>query len=196
MIQIADDQSETLLITTLFSPAPPTLLSATLNAPLNLTSSSFTPIVNSIKRGVSSHAFLSLGLYRFLTSFQPSWDAAVHKCFDMCAAPTDPSVLSASVLGGNISMLRQLSMRAFPELLVDIRAAKTSGVGAMSSAVADTTYTVLTYLEVLPGHQDVVTQLLGSSQSQRSWLMGQKQAPSPATSADEEGGIMNLYVGA
>lgn len=84
-------------------------------------------------------------------------------------------------------------MRAFPELLVDIRTSKTSG--ALSSAVSDQTYTVLTYLEVLPDYQEVVEQLLGSSQSQRSWLMGQKEAPSPATSAEEEGGIMNLYVG-
>lgn len=124
-------------------------------------------------------------------SFQPSWDAAVNKCYDMCAAPVDSSV--STVLSGTISTLRQLSMRAFPELLVDIRMTKASGTA--SSAVADTTYTVLTYLEVLPDYQDIVEQLLGSSQSQRSWLMGQKDAPSPAHSAEEEGGIMNLYVG-
>ena len=184
-------QAETLLITTLFPNPPPALLTSTLSSPLALAASAFTPIVNTIKRGVSSHAFLSLGVYRFLVSFQPSWDAAVHKCYDMCGAPVDSSV--PTILSGTISTLRQLTMRAFPELLVDIRMTKASG--AASSAVADTTYTVLTYLEVLPEFQDIVEQLLGSSQSQRSWLMGQKDAPSPAHSADEEGGIMNLYVG-
>lgn len=37
--------------------------------------------------------------------------------------------------------------------------------------------------------------MLGQSRAERSWLMGSKEAPSPARSAAEEGGVVNLYVG-
>jgi hypothetical protein len=83
-------------------------------------------------------------------------------------------------------------LRSFPELLVDIRS--TSGQGSTSS-IADTTYTVLTYIETLPAYEKTVENLLGKSHSERSWLMGAKDAPSPVRSAAEEGGIVNLFVG-
>jgi hypothetical protein len=75
---------------------------------------------------------------------------------------------------------------------VDIRS--TSGQGSTSS-IADTTYTVLTYIETLPAYEKTVENLLGKSHSERSWLMGAKDAPSPVRSAAEEGGIVNLFVG-
>jgi len=92
-----------------------------------------------------------------------------------------------------ISTLRALVLRSFPEFLVDIRTA--SGGSTTSSAISDSTHSTLTYLETLPAYEKTVEGLLNRSQSERSWLMGQKDPPSPAKSANEEGGIVNLYVG-
>jgi exocyst complex protein 7 len=85
-------------------------------------------------------------------------------------------------------------LRSFPELLVDIRMTPTAG--GSSSGISDVTYSTLSYLEGLPTYLTTVKGLLGrSSQSERSWLMGGKEAPSPAKNANEEGGVVNLYVG-
>lgn len=101
-----------------------------------------------------------------------------------------PEIISP--LSAILSTLRSLVLRSFPELLVDIRS--TSGQGS-TSGIADTTYTVLTYIETLPAYEKTVESLLGKSHSERSWLMGAKDAPSPVRSAAEEGGIVNLFVG-
>jgi exocyst complex protein 7 len=97
-----------------------------------------------------------------------------------------------SPLSPILSILRSLVLRSFPELLVDIRSASAAG---NTSGIADTTYTVLTYIETLPAYEKTVESLLGKSHSERSWLMGAKDAPSPVRSAAEEGGIVNLFVG-
>jgi len=76
---------------------------------------------------------------------------------------------------------------------VDIRTG--SGGPSTSSAISDSTHSTLTYLETLPAYEKTVEGLLNISQSERSWLMGQKDPPSPARNANEEGGIVNLYVG-
>jgi hypothetical protein len=112
-----------------------------------------------------------------------------------------PSSDTRDILSANastISALRGLAMRSFPELLVDIRmAGQGPGQerGGPTSAISDTTYSTLTYLETLPGYEKTVEALLNSSQSQRSWLMGAKETPSPVRSAQEEGGVVNLFVG-
>lgn len=77
-------------------------------------------------------------------------------------------------------------------MLVDIRT--TAGQGN-TSGISDVTYSVLTYIETLPAYEKTVENLLNKSHSERSWLMGAKDAPSPVRSAAEEGGIVNLYVG-
>ena len=92
-----------------------------------------------------------------------------------------------------IVTLRGLVLRSFPEFLVDIRTG--SGGPSTSSAISDSTHSTLTYLETLPAYEKTVEGLLNISQSERSWLMGQKDPPSPARNANEEGGIVNLYVG-
>lgn len=117
------------------------------------------------------------------------WDQALEKCFSMTHSQS-PELQSA--LNGPIATFRGLALRSFPELLVDIRTAKG---GALSSAISETTYSTLTYLETLPGYEKTVEGLLARSQSERSWLMGAKETPSPARSAGEEGGTVNLFVG-
>ena len=97
-----------------------------------------------------------------------------------------------SALTGPIATLRGLVLRSFPELLVDIRTAQGGG---QSSAISDTTYSTLTYLENLPAYEKTVEGLLGRSQSERSWLMGAKETPSPVRNAGDEGGTVNLFVG-
>ncbi len=97
-----------------------------------------------------------------------------------------------SALNGALSTLRGLALRSFPELLVDIRTAQG---GRLTSSISDTTYSTLTYLETLPAYEKTVEGLLGRSQSERNWLMGAKETPSPVRSAGEEGGTVHLFVG-
>lgn len=100
------------------------------------------------------------------------------------------------VHNGTIATLRQLGIRSFPELLVDIRSpSSSSGGNGPTAAISPTTYSTLTYLETLPNYQTTVEGLLSSSQSQRSWLMGSKDLPSPVRDMEAEGGIVNLFVG-
>jgi len=108
----------------------------------------------------------------------------------MAHSPQTPELISP--LSPILSILRSLVLRSFPELLVDIRSTSAAG---NTSGIADTTYTVLTYVETLPAYEKTVENLLGKSHSERSWLMGAKDAPSPVRSAAEEGGIVNLFVG-
>jgi exocyst complex protein 7 len=191
---VADHQAETLLITSLFPSAPPPdLLSLTLTTPLTLVNNTITPTISTIKRSPAAHAFVALDLYQSLTRLQSRWEPAVAKCLSMVDAPPSAQFLT-SVLASHIATLRQLCVRSFPELLVDIRSASMQN-NAPSSAISDTTYSTLTYIETLPAYEQTVEGLLGASQSQRSWLMGQKEAPSPVRSAEEEGGLVHLFVG-
>ena len=122
------------------------------------------------------------------------WETALSKCFSMINTPPSPE--AREILGvhqSTIATLRQLAMRSFPELLVDIRTA--GGERGVTSGISDTTYSTLTYLETLPAYEKTVEGLLASSQSQRSWLMGAKETPSPVRNAQDEGGVVNLYVG-
>jgi exocyst complex protein 7 len=104
------------------------------------------------------------------------------------------------VLSGPISTLRGLALRSFPELLVDIKDARSGQAGegtgtATTTAISGITYTTLTYLETLPMYEKTVEELLGTSHSERSWLMGAKEPPSSVKSAAEEGGVVSLFVG-
>jgi hypothetical protein len=75
---------------------------------------------------------------------------------------------------------------------VDVKSAAASGT---TSSISDSTHSVLSYIESVPDHADVIEALLGKSHSERSWLMGSKEVPSPAKNAESEGGVVNLYVG-
>ncbi|WVQ98552.1 hypothetical protein IAU59_005678 [Kwoniella sp. CBS 9459] len=195
-------EAETLLITTLFpNNPPPTLLTRTLSNPLSLLSSTLDPMINTIKRSLSSHTFVALDLYSSLTRTQGRWDTSISKCLSMTNTPSSPATKEVlSVLNQPISTLRSLSLRSFPELLVDIRTAKTDGTTnnghalTPTSSISETTHSTLGYLETLPEYEQIVESLLGKSHSERSWLMGMKEAPSPARSANEEGGTVNLFV--
>lgn len=163
--------------------------------PLNLVNSTLQPTLNTIKRSLSSHTFLALDLYQSLMRTQAKWDAALNKCFSMTRADTtaEPARDLLGAITSPISTLRGLVLRSFPELLVDVRTAPT-GQGT-TSAISDSTHSTLTYLETLPAYERTVEGLLGRSQSERSWLMGAKDPPSPAKTAKDEGGIVNLFVG-
>lgn len=191
----ADRKAETLVITSLFPSDPPSeLLILTLSAPLALMNNTISPTVGMIKKSPAQHAFVALDLYQSLIRLQSRWEPSVAKCLSMLNTSPTSSQSITSALAGHIATLRQLCIRSFPELLVDIRSASLQST-APSSAISDTTYSTLTYLENLPAYEQTVEGLLGSSQSQRSWLMGQKEAPSPVRSAEEEGGVVHLFVG-
>ncbi|WVF72381.1 hypothetical protein IAT40_007196 [Kwoniella sp. CBS 6097] len=196
-------EAETLLITTLFpNNPPPTLLTRTISNPLSLLSSTLDPMINTIKRSLSSHTFVALDLYSSLTRIQGRWDTSISKCLNMTNTPSSPATKEVlSVLNQPISTLRSLTLRSFPELLVDIRTAKTDGTSTANghaltptSSISEITHSTLGYLETLPEYEQIVENLLGKSHSERSWLMGMKEAPSPAKSANEEGGTVNLFV--
>ncbi|ORY27086.1 Cullin repeat-like-containing domain protein [Naematelia encephala] len=183
--------AETLLITTLFpQDPPPTLLQQTLLAPIGLVTSVLQPTLNTIKRRLSSHVFVALDLYQSLIRTSQNWETSLTKCLSMTHSSSSPELLN--IFSGPISTLRGLCLRSFPELLVDIRSAPTTG--PPTSAISDITYSTLTYLETLPAYEKIVEGLLGSAHAERSWLMGAKDLPSPVKSASDEGGIVNLYV--
>ena len=163
--------------------------------PLSLVTSTLQPTLNTIKKALSSHTFVALDLYQSLIRVQNKWDPALTKCLRMTDAhmASEPVKELAAAITTPISTLRGLVLRSFPEFLVDIRMA--SGGPSTSSAISDSTHSTLTYLETLPAYEKTVEGLLNRSQSERSWLMGQKDPPSPARNADDEGGIVNLYVG-
>jgi exocyst complex protein 7 len=184
------------LITSLFPDTPPSgLLPASILHPLRLVNSTLQPTLNTIKKALSSHTFIALDLYQSLIRVQNKWDPALNKCLSMTDANTSNDNVKELIaaITTPITTLRGLVSRSFPEFLVDIRTA--SGGPSTSSAISDSTHSTLTYLETLPVYEKTVEGLLNRSQSERSWLMGQKEAPSPAKNANEEGGIVNLYVG-
>lgn len=196
LLHQTNDQAETLVITTLFPNQPPgSLLPATLSRPLNLLVASLQPTLNIIKKALSSHTFSAIELYQSLSRTQAKWDVVLTKCFSMVHTDVGSSGARElqTALTTPLSTLRGLVLRSFPEFIVDIRT--TSGGPSTTSAISDTTHSTLTYLETLPSYEKTVESLLSRSQSERSWLMGAKDPPSPAKSANEEGGIVNLYVG-
>ena len=189
------EKAETLVITTMFpTQSSPALLPSTISQPLDLLIATLQPTLNTIKRALSSHTFVALDLYQSLARVQSQWDNALRKCFAMAHAPTNSSQVNdmLTALNRPVSTLRGLVSRSFPEFLVDIRMAQ-DGHGS-TSAISETTHSTLTYLETLPIYEKTIESLLSRSQSERSWLMGAKDPPSPARNAAEEGGIVNLYV--
>lgn len=208
-------QAETLLITTLFPSHPPaSLLPQSLSQPLSLLSTAFNPTISTIKRSISTHAFLAIELYASLQVISGRWEATLTKCLSMTHTPSTGSDVRdmLTALSGTVTTIRGLAMRSFPEFLVDIRTASGNGNGngngnngngngngigerGPSAGISDTTHSTLTYLETLPAFETTVETLLQSSQSQRSWLMGASEAPSPVRSAAEEGGVVKLFVG-
>ncbi|KAK8870005.1 hypothetical protein IAR55_000575 [Kwoniella newhampshirensis] len=187
-------EAETMLITTLFpSRPPPLLLAHTLSQPINLLDKTIAPTLSTMKRALSSHTFIALDLYSSLSSLQQRWDQTISHCLSATSTPSTPGTKDLqTALNQPVSTLRSLSLRSFPELLVDIRSAKTDG--SPTSSIGEVTYSTLDYLETLPEYERVVEGLLGKSHSERSWLMGMKEVPSSARSAAEEGGIVNLFV--
>ena len=187
----ADKQAETLLITSLFpNNPPPPLLPGVIDPPISAIIYAIQPTISTIKRSLSTHTFLALELYTALISAQSTFEHVSARCLEMAHSPQTPEMISP--LSPVLSILRSLVLRSFPELLVDIRSTSAAG---NTSGIADTTYTVLTYIETLPAYEKTVESLLGKSHSERSWLMGAKDAPSPVRSAAEEGGVVNLFVG-
>ncbi|WWC69690.1 uncharacterized protein I206_103633 [Kwoniella pini CBS 10737] len=187
-------EAETLLITTLFPSNPPTnLLQFTLHAPTESLTRLLQPTLNTVKRSLSTHIYLALDLYRSLTTIQSTWDTIISKCLSMTNTPTSHETKELlSILNQPVSTLRSLSLRSFPELLVDIKSSRIDG--PLTSSIADITYSTLGYLENMNGFEKLIEGLLSKSHSERSWLMGQKESPSPARNASEEGGIVNLFV--
>jgi exocyst complex protein 7 len=180
-----------LLITSLFPNNPPSsLLPGVIGPPISAIIYAIQPTISTIKRSLSTHTFLALELYTALISAQSTFEHVSSRCLEMAHSPQTPELISP--LSPILSILRSLVLRSFPELLVDIRSTSAAG---NTSGIADTTYTVLTYIETLPAYEKTVENLLGKSHSERSWLMGAKDAPSPVRSAAEEGGIVNLFVG-
>lgn len=162
-----------------------------LSAPLTAIVAAVQPTITTIKRSLSSHTFVALELYTALIAAQSTYEHVASRCLNKTNSPASAEILQP--LSQPLSTLRSLVLRSFPEMLVDIRSTSASG---NTSGISDTTYSVLTYIETLPAYEKTVESLLSKSHSERSWLMGAKDAPSPVRSAAEEGGVINLYVGA
>ena len=177
----------------LFFNPPPTLLLQIFPLPISSLTNTLQSSISTIKRSLSTHTFFALDLYRRLQQCQSKWEGITTRCLSMTHTPSSPETKDLQTpLHQPIATLRSLILRSFPEFLVDIKS--TPGNGTTSS-ISDSTHSVLTYIESLPDHEEVVEALLGTSHSERSWLMGSKEVPSPARSAEEEGGVVNLYVG-
>lgn len=143
-------------------------------------------ITASIKRDLTGQTMLLLDLYANLTEFQAKLDTRLGQVFG-----TREAEEVAAVLPNAMAVLKQLAQRSFPERLVDIRNPSRNNVANVG--VDPITHSTLSYLEVLPKFGSVVDGLLRSGRGERSWLMG-LPPPSPAKSAEEEGGVLNLYV--
>ena len=183
-------EAETLVIVTLFQPPPPTLLLLAFVQPLKLLTNSLAPTLTTLRKSLSSHSILALALFQGLTRLQPRWDEVISKCLSMTHSSSRDF---HAALSSPLSTLRQLCQRSFPEFLVDLRSTQSND---QSTAISNTTHSTLTYLENLPKYNDAVEGILGRSSSERGWLMGMREGPSPARSAAEEGGVLNFYVGA
>lgn len=153
-----------------------------------------TPVLNSvmnnitasIKRDLTGQTMLLLDLYANLTDFQAKLDSRLGQILN-----TREAEEVAAVLPNSMAVLKQLAQRSFPERLVDIRNPSRNNVANVG--VDPTTHSTLSYIELLPKFGAVVDSLLRSGRGERSWLMG-LPPPSPAKSAEEEGGVLNLYV--
>ncbi|WWC85250.1 uncharacterized protein L201_000112 [Kwoniella dendrophila CBS 6074] len=188
-------EAETLLITTLFPTHPPSnLLIDSLTSPVEILLRTLQPTINSIKKSLNSQIFIALDLYQSLSEIQKIWDQTLTKCLELTY--TQQSTVKVkelkSILNQIISNLRSLSLRSFPELLVDIKSTRSSGEN--TSNISDITYSTLSYLENLPEFENIIEHLLEKSHSERSWLMGSKDIPSSVTNAKDEGGTVKLFV--
>jgi hypothetical protein len=126
-----------------------------------------------------------LDLYASLVILQPRYEAA------MANSLPDAKELQGA-LAGQVNTLRGLALRSFPERLVDIRTSAPRG--GLTTAVSDTTFSTLAYLETLPSFGILIENLLRSSgHVERAWLMGASAPPSTVKSAAVEGGLVNLY---
>jgi len=167
-------------------PAGQKLAGQTLPYVLSILSQTMNHVLAGIKRNLSAQTMTMLDLYASLITFQPRYESSIASHF-----PDAKDLQTA--LTGSLNALRGMALRSFPERLVDIRSPPRSGM-APSSAISETTYNTLAYLEALPSFGNLVETLLRSSgHVERAWLMGAAAPPSTAKSAATEGGLINLY---
>ncbi|OXB39264.1 hypothetical protein J007_00940 [Cryptococcus neoformans] len=187
-------EGETMLAESLFPNHPPqTILTQTLTSPITLANKALSPTLSTLKKHLSRHTFTVLELYASVSRLLPQWDHIVSSCLSRLGTPQSPATTElVTALDQPVNTLRSLSLRSFPEMLVDVRSAKTEG--PPTSVISDITYSTITYLESLTEYGQVVEGLLGKSKSERSWLMGLNELPSNVRSADEEGGIVKFFV--
>jgi exocyst complex protein 7 len=148
-------------------------------------------ITAAIKRSVSDHAFLAIELYDALSALQSRWDDCWSTCLKRSGGASTDAQQVQNVFIGHIATLRSVALRAFPELLVDIKTASASSEA--TSSIADVTHSTIRYLERLPRYEELISKLL-QTLGERNWLMGASEPPS-AAKLSSEGGILNLYVG-
>jgi hypothetical protein len=166
-------------------PAGKQLAELTLASPLSTIRSTMDHVLAGIKRNLSAQNMTMLDLYASLVILQPRYEAA------MANSLPDAKELQGA-LAGQVNTLRGLALRSFPERLVDIRTSAPRG--GLTTAVSDTTFSTLAYLETLPSFGILIENLLRSSgHVERAWLMGASAPPSTVKSAAVEGGLVNLY---
>ncbi|XAO24207.1 hypothetical protein I312_103002 [Cryptococcus bacillisporus CA1280] len=187
-------EGETMLAEALFPNHPPqSILTQTLASPLTFANKALSPTLSTLKKYLSRHTFTALDLYASVSRLLPQWDHIMSSCLARLGTLQSPATTElVTALDQPVNMLRSLSLRSFPEMLADVRSAKTEG--PPTSAISDVTYSTISYLESLMEYEKVVEGLLGKSKSERSWLMGLNELPSSVRSADEEGGIVKFFV--
>lgn len=183
-----------MLAEALFPNHPPqSILTQTLASPLTLANKALSPTLSTLKKYLSRHTFTALDLYASVSRLLPQWDHIMSSCLARLGTLQSPATTElVTALDQPVNTLRSLSLRSFPEMLADVRSAKTEG--PPTSAISDVTYSTISYLESLMEYEKVVEGLLGKSKSERSWLMGLNELPSSVRSADEEGGIVKFFV--
>lgn len=183
----ADDQAEVALQSQLMPGASGEMLvGKVLSYATQTLQSVMNNVTASIKRDLTGQTMLLLDMYANLTDFQAKLDSRLGQVLG-----TREAEEVRDVLPNAMAVLKQLAQRSFPERLVDIRNPSRNNVANVG--VDPTTHNTLSYIEVLPKFGNVVEGLLRSGRGERSWLMG-LPPPSTAKSADEEGGVLNLYV--
>ncbi|KAJ9120136.1 hypothetical protein QFC22_003034 [Naganishia vaughanmartiniae] len=155
-------QSERMLLDHLFPKSSANSLLSIFSTPVNHVEELLNSQIAYIKKSLASQTFYALELYQTLLHVQSDWEEITNEL------DCDPPVVR--LVSETLNSLRNPCLRSFPEALVDIRVAQSSGKGETSS-IADVTYRTVHYLSTLPAYEHIVIDLL-SSLGDRNWLMG------------------------
>ncbi|KAI0826310.1 Cullin repeat-like-containing domain protein [Irpex lacteus] len=162
----------------------PNTYSTLINPLLALFSTTLSSLGSLIKRSLHKNTFLALSVYGNLSSAQSRWDDL------MCRRPGRKE----NELKDSLHSIRASCLRAFPELLADIKAAALSTRSETNVGLADFALSTVQFLERIPEVQMAVASAL-ITLGDGNWKMGEgvKAVGSKVTDIDEQT-ILEHYV--